>query len=406
MLRGVPGVQRFKRVRAVEVLASRIRGRGVGAAIDGHRHVDGAGVVHGTVREGGAIDGAGVVHGAIREGGIGDDGIGLRVHTAVGQGVNGELRGGGIVVPDEGQGAVSKRPFVVGGDGVGGGVRVMLAGSRVFQDHPAGDGMCFALQVSGGQGVGRRGIGILRIRLRAPPVVVLQTQLVLFQEEIGVLIEGQHGAHGVLALSVVGNKVFRLLIGENIDVIFRARHCASVRKRGFAVQVATILRGRNIGVAKGDERRYGEVSARPIVHVRISREKTIPCIGGRFAVQRRYGQRAADSQFVSLGLAEGGAAVLDGQHRDWHTDEARALHGKVKRREIVNDGAVPHPGLALALVAGGKRIQQGNQVFPLCVLNLLLGTVDREVKRDLAAVCKGAAASQNDAGAADDALIL
>ena len=279
----------------------------------------------------------------------------------------------------------------------------MLAGGRVFQDHPAGDGMCFALQVSGGQGVGRRGIGILRIRLRAPPVVAIQRQPVRFQEEIGVLIEGQHGVHGVLALCV-GNKVFRLLIGENIDVIFRARHCASVRKRGFAVQVATILRGRNIGVAKGDERRYGEVFARPIVHVRISREKTIPCIGGRFAVQRRYGQRAADSQFVSLGLAEGGAAVLDGQHRDWHTDEARALHGKGKRRGIVNDGVVLLPDLALG--AGGQRIQQGNQVFPLIVLNLLLGTVDREVKRDRAGVCKGAAASQNDAGAADGALIL
>ena len=138
--------------------------------------------------------------------------------------------------------------------------------------------------------------------------------------------------------------------------------------------------------------------------MRISREKTIPCIGGRFAVQRRYGQRAADSQVVSPGLAEGGAAVLDGQHRDCHTDEARALHGKVKRRGIVNDGVVLLPDLALG--AGGKRIQQGNQVFPLCVLNLLLGTVDIEVKRDLAAVCKGAAASQNDAGAADDALIL
>ena len=131
MLRGVPGVQRFKRVRAVEVLASRIRGRGVGAAVDGHRHMDGAGVVHGAIREGGAIDGAGVIHGAIREGGIGDDGTGLRVHTAVSQAINGELRGDGIVVPDEGQGAVSKRPFAVGRDGVGGGVSVFLLGGLV-----------------------------------------------------------------------------------------------------------------------------------------------------------------------------------------------------------------------------------------------------------------------------------
>ena len=131
MLRGVPGVQRSKRVRAVEVLAIRIRGRGVGAAVDGHRHVDGAGVVHGAVREGGAIDGAGVVHGAVREGGIDDDGIGYRVHTAVGQAVNGELRGGGIVVPDEGQGTVSKHPFIVGRDSVGGGISVYLHGGLV-----------------------------------------------------------------------------------------------------------------------------------------------------------------------------------------------------------------------------------------------------------------------------------
>ena len=115
MLRGVPGVQRSKRVRAVEVLAIRIRGRGVGAAVDGHRHVDGAGVVHG----------------AVREGGIDDDGIGYRVHTAVGQAVNGELRGGGIVVPDEGQGTVSKHPFIVGRDSVGGGISVYLHGGLV-----------------------------------------------------------------------------------------------------------------------------------------------------------------------------------------------------------------------------------------------------------------------------------
>ena len=79
--------------------------------------------------------------------------------------------------------------------------------------------MFIALQVSSGQGVGRRGIGIQLIGLLVPPVVAIQRQPVLFREEIGVLIEGQHGAHGVLALSVVGNKVFRLLFGEKIDEI-------------------------------------------------------------------------------------------------------------------------------------------------------------------------------------------
>ena len=79
--------------------------------------------------------------------------------------------------------------------------------------------MFTALQVSSGQGVGRRGIGIRSFGFVRAPVVALQLQPVHLREEIGVLIEGQHGAHGVLALSVVGNKVFRFLIGEKIDEI-------------------------------------------------------------------------------------------------------------------------------------------------------------------------------------------
>ena len=98
--------------------------------------------------------------------------------------------------------------------------------------------------------------------------------------------------------------------------------------------------------------------------------------------------------------------MLDGQHRDWHTDEARALHGKVKRRGIVNDGAVLHPDLALSLVAGGKRIQQVNQFFLLIVLNLLPGTVDREVKRDRAAVHNRTVITQREAGTRDAAGVL
>ena len=78
--------------------------------------------------------------------------------------------------------------------------------------------MFTALQVSSGQGVGRRGIGIRCVGFVRAPVVAIQRQPVRFREEISVLIEGQHGAHGVLALSV-GNKVFRLLIGEKIDEI-------------------------------------------------------------------------------------------------------------------------------------------------------------------------------------------
>ena len=77
--------------------------------------------------------------------------------------------------------------------------------------------MFTALQVSSGQGVGLvRGIRYVGF-VRAP-VVAIQRQPVRVREEIGFLIEGQHGAHGVLALSV-GNKVFRLLIGEKIDEI-------------------------------------------------------------------------------------------------------------------------------------------------------------------------------------------